>query len=337
MRFAQPHFFYIILMALTALALFYVWVFQSRKRALERFAQKELLNDLLDRISPARKKIKAITLVASVLFCLLALLRPQWGFHWQEVKRRGLDILIALDTSKSMLATDVKPNRLERSKLALRDLTGNLKGDRIGLIAFAGSAFLECPLTVDYGGFLLSLEAIDVAIIPRGGTSISSAIREAVRSYEGGLNKYKVLVIITDGEEHEGDSLRAAEEAKKQGLTIFCIGIGTKEGELIALTQEDGSRSYLKDRQGNAVKSRLDERVLEKIALATGGSYIRSTSTEFGLDLLYREKLSKMEKRDYESKLSKLYDERFQIPLVLALILILLEPFIGIQRAGRNR
>ncbi|MFH1458041.1 MAG: VWA domain-containing protein [Candidatus Omnitrophota bacterium] len=333
MRLAQPNFFTILLIVLAALAVFYAWVSKSRKMALERFAQKELLNELLDRIHPARQKLKTMMLIAAVLFGLLALLRPQWGFRWQEVKRRGLDILIALDTSKSMLAADVKPSRLERSKLAIRDLTGNLKGDRVGLIAFAGSAFLECPLTVDYGGFLLSLEALDANIIPRGGTSISSAIKEAIRSYEGGLNKYKVLIIITDGEEHEGDSLRAAEEAKKAGITIFCIGIGTKEGELISLSQEDGSWSYLKDRQGNVVKSRLNESVLERIALSTGGSYIRSTSMEFGLDLLYREKLSKMEKRDFESRLSKLYDERFQIPLGLALILILFEPFVTDRRS----
>jgi Ca-activated chloride channel homolog len=298
---------------------------------MERFAQKELLAGLLDRIDPARQRLKAVLLVICVLLSLFSLMRPQWGFRWQEVKRRGLDILVALDTSKSMLARDILPSRLERAKLALRDLTGSLKGDRIGLIAFAGTAFLQCPLTVDYGGFLLALEDTDVQTIPRGGTSLTGAIHEALRSYAGGLNKYKVLIIITDGEDHEGDALEAARKAKAEGIRIFCIGVGSREGELITFADEGGA-GYLKDREGNVVKSRLDEGLLQRIALETGGSYIRSTSREFGLDLLYQERLSKMEKQDFESKLSKLYDERFQIFLGLALILLLVEPFISTGR-----
>jgi Ca-activated chloride channel family protein len=264
-----------------------------------------------------------------LLFCLLALLRPQWGFKWQEVKRKGLDIIIALDTSKSMLANDIKPSRLERAKLAIDDFTREFKGDRIGLIAFAGSAFLECPLTIDYGGFLLALEDINVNSISKGGTSISSAIKEALRSYPAAEAKFKVLIIITDGEDPEGDPLRLAEEAKKAGIIICCIGIGTQEGELVFLGRDDGSKEFLKDNQGNAVKSRLNEEILQKIVLATGGTYIRSTNTDFGLGLLYQGRLSKMEKREFAAKMSKLYQERFQIPLAIGLILILLEILIS--------
>jgi Ca-activated chloride channel family protein len=229
-----------------------------------------------------------------------------------------------------MLAQDVRPNRLQRSKLAVNDLVKNIQGDRLGLIAFAGSAFLQCPLTVDYNGFLLSLNAVDTQTIPRGGTAIASAIREAVRSYQGGQKKYKVLIIITDGEDHEGDALAAALEAKKEGIVIFCIGIGTREGELLPARDETtGSQEFLKDRQGNVIKSRLDETVLQKIALQTGGVYVRSTNTEFGLDLLYRERLSKMEKRELLGKMNKHYDERFQVFLGLAIILLLAEMFIS--------
>jgi Ca-activated chloride channel family protein len=263
-------------------------------------------------------------------------MRPQWGFSWEEVRRSGLDILIAIDTSKSMLAGDIKPNRLERSKLAVKDLIKKLRGDRIGLIAFSGNAFLQCPLTVDYSGFLLSLNELNFNSIPKGGTSISSAIKTAMDSYEGGQKKYKILVIITDGEDHEGNVAEMAEKAKDAGIKIFSIGIGTKEGELISVTDESGNKVFLKDRQGNVVKTRLDETTLQKIALTTGGSYVRATNTEFGLDLIYEEKLSKMEKREIESNMIKRYEERFQIPLAIALVLLCLEPFISERRRSER-
>ena len=328
MRFLEPDFFYSVSL-IVALGVFYLWAFRRREKILGKLASKALLKELLSSLDTSKQKLKAVALIIGIGLSLISLLRPQWGFHWEEVKRKGVDIIIALDTSKSMLAEDIKPNRLERAKLALRDFTKNLRGDRIGLIAFAGSAFLQCPLTLDYGGFLFSLDSIDVATIPQGGTSLSRAIRVALRSYEGGQKKYKVLVIITDGEDHEGDPLRAAEEAKKEGITAFCIGIGTREGELIPLTSASGQKEFLKDRKGNVIKSRLDETTLQKIALITGGGYVRSSGTEFGLELLYRERVSKMEKRELEGKMNKRYEERFQIPLVLALLLFLIEPLIS--------
>jgi Ca-activated chloride channel family protein len=231
-----------------------------------------------------------------------------------------------------MLAEDVKPNRLERAKYAVKDLLKKLNGDRIGLIAFAGTAFLQCPLTVDYNGFMMSLDAMDVNTIPRGGTAISQAIKEALRSYKGGMKKYQVLVLITDGENHEGDVLALAEQAKKEGIKIFCIGIGTKEGELIPVTDENGNKSFLKDAHGTVVKSRLDEHTLQKIALLTGGSYVRATNTQFGLDLIYDEKLAHMERRELESKLSKQYEDRYQWFLAVGMLLLALELFISERR-----
>lgn len=328
MRLGQPNLIY-TLWLVVGLLIFYIWAFRARKRTLERFAQRGLLEGLASSVDMRKKRLKAMLVVASSLFLFLALMRPQWGFNWQELKRRGLDILIAIDTSKSMLTQDVKPNRLERSKLAVRDLIKRLKGDRIGLIAFSGSAFLQCPLTVDYNGFSLALDSLDTETIPKPGTSISSAIREAIKGYEGGGKKYKVLVIITDGEDHEGDPLRLAEEAKQEGIRIFCIGIGTKEGELIPVRDESGATAYLKDKSGNVVKSRLNEDLLQRIALTTDGSYVRASATEFGLDLIYQERLIKMERRELEEKMVKRYNERFQIPLGLALILLLIEPLIG--------
>ena len=331
MRFAEPYFFW-VMSATCLLIAFYLWAFARRKLALRQFADSALLRELLAKTSPASQKLKATLLVMAVLLSLVAVLRPQWGFQWEEVRRKGLDILIALDTSKSMLAEDVLPNRLERSKLAIRDLVKDLQGDRVGLVAFAGTAFLQCPLTLDYNGFLLALESIDVNTIPRGGTSVASAIKEATHSYQGGQQKYKVLVLITDGEDHEGNAVKAAEEAKREGMIIYCIGIGSTEGDLVFVPEEDGRKDYLRDREGNAVKSKLDEELLQKIALATGGTYIRATSAQFGLELLYQERLSRMEKKEFQATMHKRYHERFQLPLALAFLALVAECFISDTR-----
>ncbi len=313
---------------LAVLILFYVWSFNKRDRAMERFAHHDLLKELTPSLDRRKQRLKAVLILLSASVIVLSLMRPQWGFEWKEVKRSGLDILIAIDTSRSMLAEDVKPNRLERSKLAVKDLIKKLRGDRIGLIAFAGDAFLQCPLTVDYSGFMLSLDDLDIATIPKGGTSLSSAMKVALDSYEGGKKKYKVLVIITDGEDHEGNVDEWTEKAGVQGIKIFTLGIGSRDGELIPVPDERSGRMFLKDRSGNVVKSRLDESSLHQIALATGGSYVKATATEFGLDLIYDEKLSKMEKRDFENKMIRKFEDRFQYPLALALLLLCLEPFI---------
>ncbi len=312
-----------------ALILFFIWVMHNKKEALGKFVQAELLPELISKVNFKLQVLKFIIIVIAIIFSILALMRPQWGFQWQEVKRKGLDILIAIDTSKSMLAEDVLPNRLERSKLVVKDLIKKLKGDRIGLIAFSGTAFLQCPLTADYSGFALSLADLNTGIIPKGGTSISSAIKVALEGYDGQEGGNKALIIITDGEDHEGDPVKLAEKLKEKGIKIFCIGIGTNQGELIQLTDNQGNKSFLKDKSGNVVKSRLNESVLQRIALTTGGTYVRSSGARFGLDLIYDEKLSKMEKKETKSQMNKFYYERFQIPLAIALMLLILELFIS--------
>jgi len=321
---------------LLGMAVFYIAVFKKQKETIERFAHRKLIPDLTKSLDITKRKIKIIIILIAFAFIIFSFMRPQWGFKWQRIERKGLDIIIALDTSKSMLACDVKPNRLERAKLAINDFVKHLRGDRIGLIAFAGTAFVQCPLTVDYGGFLISLNSLSVHTIPRPGTSISSAIQQALKGYKGGLNKYKVLILITDGEDHEGDPIEAAKEAKKEGVKIFCIGIGTPEGDLIPITDSEGNKTYLKDKNGNVVKTRLDETTLQKIALVTGGSYVRSGATEFGLDLIYKNKISKMEKRKIKSKMAKEYEERFQIPLSIAFLLLLGELFISEYKNNRR-
>lgn len=328
MRFAAAYYAYGFWVVI-AMILFFAWMEKRRKTALCIFADSRLLEKIAYSASRRKRLVKYIILTAAFIFGILALMRPQWGFQWQEVKRRGLDIIIAIDTSKSMLASDVKPNRLERSRLAVKDLIKKLSGDRIGLIAFSGSAYLQCPLTVDYGGFFLALNDLSANTIPRGGTSISSAIRVAMKSFEGDGAKYKILIIITDGEDHEGDALSLARKAKDEGIKIFCIGIGTSSGELIQMKDETGKKAFLKDSSGNIVKSRLNESVLRKIAIETGASYVRSSGADFGLEHIYEEKLSKMEKKDIKAEMAKLYYERFQIPLLFCLLLLVAEAAIS--------
>lgn len=328
-QFAYPAYLTFIALGVAALVIFYATVMKVRSGLIKRFADKNLIKEIAPSVSVPKKIFKMGLIVTAAAFALLAFARPQWGFEWQETKRVGLDILIAMDASKSMLARDVKPNRLERSKFAVMDLVKKLNGDRIGLIAFAGTAFLQCPLTIDYNGFLLALDDLTTSTIPAGGTSISSAIREAIAVFKNAQQKYKVLVIITDGEELEGNAMKAADEAAKAGLRIYCVGVGTAEGELIPVTDERGDRAYLTDQAGRVVKTELNEELLKKIALSTGGSYVHATSSEFGLSLLYDKSISKLEKHDIESKMRKHYEERFQIFLGIALFLLLLEPLIS--------
>ncbi|HOS74842.1 MAG TPA: VWA domain-containing protein, partial [Verrucomicrobiota bacterium] len=209
MTFANPQILWLLLALPPLLLAFFWWAGRKRRLLLTRFIQARLLPDLTVGISPTRERIRAGCLVLAVACLLLALARPQWGFDWEEVKLRGLDIVVAIDTSKSMLATDVAPNRLARAKLAALDLMQRARTDRLGLVAFAGSAFLQCPLTIDDAAFRQSVEALDVNIIPQGGTALAEAIQTALTAYKEGDN-YKVLVLLTDGEDHDSDALAAA-------------------------------------------------------------------------------------------------------------------------------
>ncbi|MFA6321618.1 MAG: VWA domain-containing protein [Candidatus Omnitrophota bacterium] len=311
------------------MAFFYLWAMKRRRKLMNRFVEKSLAGTIAPTISSERKTVKMAMIIIAVIFMVFSLARPQWGFEWKETKMKGLDILIAVDVSKSMLATDVKPNRLERTKFGIKDLVKKLNGDRVGLIAFSGTAFLQCPLTIDYNGFLLTLDDLTVNTIPRGGTSISGAIREAVNIFKGQDKKYKNLIIITDGDDLEGDPIKAAKEASEQGVKIYCVGVGTFEGALIPAVDESGERGWVADKGGNVVKTKLNEEMLKTVAISTGGSYVRATQSDFGLVLLYDKSISKQEKKDIEGKMNKQYKERFVYFLGVALLILLIEPFIS--------
>ena len=321
-----------LLALVAALAAFLVWAARRRARALAEFVAAALQPTVAPDVDPRRRRLRGWLIVAAAAFIVIAIAGPMWGFRWEQVKRQGIDLVIALDTSRSMLATDVKPDRLERAKLAVRDLVDEARGDRLGLVAFAGSAFLQCPLTLDRGAFLESLEAIKVGIIPRGGTALAAAIDTSLDAFEGKQGKNQAIVLITDGESHEGDLDAAISHAKERGVRIFTVGIGTPEGELIP----GAAGGFFKDRQGQVVKSRLDEATLERIAVDTGGVYLRAAGAGLGLSGLYRDHIATLEKRELESTLERRYDLRYQFPLAIAFLLLLLEPLVGDRRTARG-
>jgi Ca-activated chloride channel homolog len=311
--------------------------FQKKgKVALERFAAGHLLGKLTESVSPGRRRVKRVLLLAAVASLFVSLARPQIGYEWKEVKRKGIDILMAVDTSKSMLAEDVRPNRLERSKLGIMDFVSRLEGDRVGLIPFAGTAFLMCPLTLDTDAFRQSLNALDTQIIPQGGTDIASAIHEAASAFSNDAN-HKILVLVTDGEDLEGEALDAAKAAAKKGMTIYTVGVGTPAGELIPMGDAGQSGHFVKDAKGQVVKSRLDETMLRAIAEATGGQYEPLGQQAQGLDAIYQQKLSLVPKQDLAERMQRTPVERFEWPLLLALVLLVMEFALSDRRPRRKK
>lgn len=310
--------------------------FQKKgETALRRFAAGHLLEKLTRSVSPGRRRVKRILLILAVASIFTALAQPQIGFKWKEVKRKGIDILMAVDTSKSMLANDIKPNRLERSKLGILDFVSRLEGDRLGLIPFSGTAFLMCPLTLDYDAFRQSLDALDTEIIPNGGTDIASAIREAESTFANDAN-HKILVLVTDGEDLEGEALVAAKEAAVKGMTIYTVGVGTSTGELIPLNRTGKGASFVKDGRGRMVKSRLDEKMLRQIAEVTGGQYEPLGQQAEGLDVIYKQKLILVPKQELAERVKKIPIDYFEWPLIMAIIFLIIEFAVSDRKPHRK-
>ena len=318
----------LLLWLVPLLVFFYLYAFMKKQQAIRQFCGEELAGKLLPQARQSRQKLKAVLTVAAVLLLILALVRPRWGFHWEDIKRTGVDVIVAVDVSKSMLARDIEPSRLERAKRKVHDLVKMLEGDRIGLIAFAGTSFVQCPLTLDYGAFTMFLDYLSPDLIPVPGTAVGDAIRKAVESFSRQERASKALILITDGEDHESKPLEAAELAKKEGVRIFTIGIG-QEDNGAPIPAGDGSGGFLKDRQGNMVMSRLDEKMLQKIALETGGTYVRSVTGDMDLEAIYKNEIRKnMEQKELTSTRKKRWEERFQWFLAAAVALLLAEFFI---------
>ena len=321
-----------LLLAVIAVGGALLVLLRRRAAALRAFVEAPLVERLTPQLDPRRPLWRTLLRVAALGLIVVALAGPKWGFHWQEVKRQGIDVIVALDTSRSMLATDVKPDRLERAKLAILDLLPRLQGDRIGLVAFAGTAFLECPLTVDYAAFERSLRSVEVGIIPRGGTALARAIDISLEGFDARQGKYEALILITDGEDHEGDLKAAAQRAVDHGVKVYTVGIGTPDGELIPAP--DGG--FVKDRSGQVVKSRLDDVPLKEVALATGGAYVQGLGPGLGLDEVFQDHIAKMERREVASALERRYEDRFQLPLAAAVALLIIEWLVPLRRTPRR-
>ncbi len=263
--------------------------------------------------------------------------RPQFGEKLTLLRRKGVDIIIALDTSLSMLAEDVKPSRLEKAKLEVSGLIDRMKGDRVGLVAFAGQSFVQCPLTLDLSAAQMFLDLMDPDLIPQPGTAIGDAIRTARMAFSQKEKKFKVLILMTDGEDHGSDPVEAAEEARKEGIIIYTIGIGSTYGEPIPLKDKNGKvGGFKKDENEEVVLSRLDEGTLRKIAKKTRGRYFRASAGEVELDKIYDE-ISKMEKKQLEGKMITQYEERYQYFLVVSLFFLTLELFISEKKKQKKR
>ncbi|CAK8717600.1 VWFA domain-containing protein [Candidatus Electronema halotolerans] len=291
-----------------------------RRKELEKFASPHLLPLLTANVSQTRRRLKSILFILGLACLFMALARPLWGSRWVELRHRGIDILIGFDVSKSMLTPDIKPSRLQRAKLAVRDFAARLDGDRIGLLPFAGTSFLICPLTTDYDAFTASLDALDTATIPKGGTNIGGVIRDAVRVLKK-ENNHKILVLITDGEDLSRDALQAAALAKQEKMIIYAVGVGTAQGELIPLP-DGGAGNFVKDPLGSFVTSRLDEKTLAAVAETTGGIYVPLGSMGQGLDTVYQRKLAVIPKEEHGRRKRKVPMERFQWLLGAAILLL---------------
>jgi len=319
--FAHP--LWILAGTVTCLLLWFLWSYfeTQRKAQLQTFVAAPLLKNLTQNVSASRRLAKKILLLTAVFCCFVALARPQYGYRWIDVKQKGIDILFALDTSKSMLVEDIRPNRLERSKLAIMDFVSQLGGDRVGLMPYAGSSYLICPLTADYFAFEQSLVAIDTNIIPTGGTDIGQAIESAEKILSNEAN-HKILVLITDGENLQGDALAAAEQAHQKNMTIYAVGVGTGEGELIPDKVRGG---FIRDDTGSYVKSRLDEQGLTRISETTGGFYVPLGNQGQGLETVYQQKLALIPKTERAERRKKVPIDRFEWVLAVALVLISIE------------
>jgi len=327
MKFGQPHLLWLLLV-LPALVLFFWWASRQGQRLLAQFIQTRLLSTLTVGVSPARRRIRSGCLIAAVALLIVALARPQYGFDLQKVEQRGLDIVMAIDTSKSMLAEDIAPDRLERAKLAALDLMQRAKSDRLGLVAFAGDAFLECPLTFDNTAFQQCVQNLSVNTLPLGGTSLAAAIQTAQTAFKEG-DHFKVLVLFTDGEDNVNseEALVAAQDAAKAGLKIFAVGIGTAEGTLLRITDANGNSDYVRDPDGNVVKSHLNETLLRQIAAATGGFYLPLRGADT-MKILYENGLAPLPKSEGEERLIRWYHEQYHWPLAAAILLLLVEMFL---------
>ncbi len=316
---------YLLLLLAIPLLLFFYWLsFRWKKKAMLAFGSALLVAKLASSASIFREKLKALFLLSAIILIIVAIARPLWGSRMEEVKRKGIDIVVALDVSNSMLAEDIPPNRIERAKHEIAKLVDKLKGDRVGLVAFAASAFTQCPVTSDYGAVKMYLNVLDPSAIVAQGTAISGAIRQARRAFSTQEARSKVLILITDGEDNVEDPMSEAKKAAEEGIIIYALGIGTHGGVPIPISRMGDHVVYKKDRDGNTVLTSINDEILEKAAGITGGKYFRSSNRGLELDRIYEE-IDKLEKEEMKGRLFSRYHEQYHWFLALSLVLLIIE------------
>ncbi len=328
MKFAQPEYLHLLWLAVVFYYLF-KWAGRRKQKLASQFADWPLLQKLVPKRTLTHHRFRALWWVVAWILFSCALAQPRWGFHWDQMHQRGSDIIVAIDVSNSMLATDIKPNRLERAKYKVTDLVHMLEGDRIGLVAFAGTSFVQCPLTLDYNAAEIFLTALDVDLIPVQGTALGHAIRTSVKAFSQKEKKSKALILITDGEDHSGQALAAAKEAREEGVKVFVIGIGSEDSVPIP---DPATGGFKKDKNGNVVMSQLNETLLRQIADETGGSFVRSVTGDLDLEKIYLEDIrERVERKDLKSNRRKRWQEQFQWFIALGLV------FLVVERGIRER
>ncbi|MBF0120356.1 MAG: VWA domain-containing protein [Desulfobacterales bacterium] len=307
------------------LILVIVYGIKKRKNILLNFASNKALSVIAKDVSNKKRYIKHSLVLISLTFMAIALSGPEYGYRWEEVERKGIDIIVAIDCSKSMTASDISPSRLDRAKREVIDLLNMLQGDRIGLVAFSGTAFLQCPLTLDYEAFHIFLNSLSPDFLPVYGTDIAAAITTAISGFNEKDHSEKAVILITDGESTSGDPIQEAEKASKAGIKIFCIGIGKNEGAPI----KDKDGELKKDKSGNIILSKLDEDTLKKISAVTGAIYVHSITGDMDLDIIYNKEIrSKMEQKTVSSGRKQIWEDRYQWFLIISLIAIIIELFL---------
>jgi Ca-activated chloride channel family protein len=331
-RFANIEYLYLLLF-LPLIILIWILNEYRKRRTLRRFGNVDLVKKLIPELSKMRPAVKFAFQITAISLAIIMLARPQFGSKLEEVKRQGVEVILALDVSNSMLAEDIQPNRLERAKQAISRLVESLDNDKIGLIVFAGDAYTQIPVTTDYISAKMFLSTIGPEMVPKQGTAIGTAIDLGIRSFTPGTGRSKALVIITDGENHEDDPIAKAKEAAAAGIVIHTIGIGSTEGVPISVAAI-GKKDYMKDADGNTVISKLDENILKDIALAANGRYVRATNSNIGLDEVFNE-IKKLKKQELEGKMFTEYNEQFQIFAGAALLLLLID-FMIMERKNRR-
>lgn len=330
-RFAHPEYLY-ALAVLPVLLLFYFYFIAWKKKARKQFGASDLVERLTPNVSKTKPVTKLVLKLLGISLVIVACANPQIGTRLEEIKREGVDIIIALDVSNSMKAQDIKPSRLERSKQSISRLIDKLENDRIGMIVFAGQAYVQLPITSDYAAAKLFLSSIDTDIIPTQGTCIGCAIDLATESFVGNDNKHKALIIITDGEDHEEDAVASAKSAHAEGVIIHTIGMGSPEGAPIPIFRNGVQTDFLKDNSGNTIITKLETLTLEQIANEGKGQFVQASNNDDGLETILGQ-IKKMDKKSFGSKQFTDYEDRFQYFLAAGLLLLLIEFSITNKRS----